>query len=118
MEDWGDKLEKFGNIFVYGFGDKILEGFIPEYLSKIPIDDCLDYVDNNKDLLEKVQEKHWVKLRKMAKNTKIKISTEEIMRHLQKNRPDLLSVIINHPNGITWLNTQVANCREKLGISQ
>ena len=116
MEDWGDRLEKFGNIFVYGFGDKILEGFIPEYLSKIPIDDCLDYVDNNKDLLANVREKHWITLRKMAKNTKIKISTDEIIKHLQKNRPDLLSVIINHPEGMNWLNTQVANCREKLGI--
>ena len=116
MADWDDKLEKVGNILVFGFGDKVIEGFIPEYLSRIALDDCLDYVDSNKDLLEKVPEKYWVKLRKIAKNSKIKISTEEIMRHLQKNRPDLLSVIINHPEGMNWLNTQVANCREKLGI--
>lgn len=113
--DWEKQLDMVGNMLMFGFGDKVIKGFIPRYLSGISIDACIDYVQNNKDLLANVPENYWVKLRTMAKVSKIEISVEEISLHLQKSRPDLLSIIINHPNGHKWLTDQVENCRHKLG---
>ena len=115
MIDWDKQLETFGGIFMYGFGDKVINGFIPAYLNKISLDDCYDYVENNKDLLAKVPEKYWPKLRNIARSGKINITVEDICANLEKNRPDLLSIIINHPKGRKWLADQVASCRQKLG---
>ena len=117
MPDWDKQLETLGNTLMFGFGDKIIKGFIPAYLNRISLDDCYDYVANNKDLLARVPEKYWAKLRTMARVSKIEITVEEITVHLQAHRPDVLSIIINHPNGRKWLNDQVDNCRQKLGIS-
>lgn len=115
MTPW-DWRETVGNMAIYGFGDKFLPTLIPAYLDRINLDDCLDYVQNDKDLLAKVPEKYWAKLRTMAKIQKFNITVEEIVLHLQKNRPDVLSVIINHPNGRIWLAKQVESCRQKLGL--
>ena len=99
-----------------GWGDRVLEGFVPEYLGKISLDDCVDYIETGKDLLASVSEANWVLLRKIARASKIEINTRQIMESLEKHRPDVLSIIINHPQGQDWLDRQVVNCREKLDM--
>jgi len=116
MTDWTKHLETLGNVLVYGFGDEVLEGFIPAYFEKISQDDCLDYIENDKDLLANVPDKYWGKLRRLVRLSDIEITAEEVIRHLRKNRPDVLSIIINHAKGRAWLNKQVDNCRQKLGL--
>jgi len=113
---WDQQLEKVGNWFIYGWGDKAIKGLIPAYLNRLSLDDCLDYVQNDKDLFAGVPERYWPKLRRIARVSKINITVEEIAGQLQKNRLDIWSVIINHPNGRIWLAKQVANCRQKLGL--
>jgi hypothetical protein len=112
--DWGDRLEKVGNTFLFGFGDKVLDGFIPQYLCMVDLDVCYDYIVNDEDLLAKVPEKYWPKIKKIAKVSKYQLSYDKIISELRKNRPDVLSIIINTPNGEAWLQKQLSNCQRKL----
>jgi hypothetical protein len=109
-----DQLERIGMIAAYGFGDKVLKGFIPQYLARISIDSCYEYIRDDKDLLANVEEKHWAILRKIARAARFEITLEDVVQQLQRSRPDVLSIIINHPHGVAWLTKQVQSCRQKL----
>lgn len=108
-------IEKIGKIVAFGWGDRVLRGFIPEYLGLISLDKCHEYIRDNKDLLAGVSEKDWSILRKIARAAKIDLTMKEVVTELQQSRPDVLSIIINTPGGNDWLNTQIENAREKLG---
>jgi len=109
-------IEALGKILAFGFGPDVLKGFIPAYLGRIDLDSCLDYINNNKDLLANVSDEDWVILRKVANAAKLEISTKSVMAELEKSRPDLWAIIYNTPGGLDWIDCQINNCRQRLGI--
>ena len=115
MIDWDKYFGKLGGILAFGFGDKLLDGFIPELLGHVGLDDCCDYITQDKDLLSDVPEERWETISKLVKAAKYELTTERVVTQLQKNRPDVLGIIINMPGGSEWLNRQIQNCRQKLG---
>jgi hypothetical protein len=110
-------IEALGKIIAFGFGPDVLKGFIPAYLAKIDLDSCLDYINNDKDLLASVSEEDWVILKKVANAAKLEISTKSVMNELEKTRPDLWAIIYNTPGGLDWIDRQLTNCRQKLGVT-
>ncbi len=116
MRSFDEQLARLGGVLAFGYGDRILKGFIPQYLGGISLDGCYEYITTDRDLLASVEERHWTVLKKVAKAARIKLTTEEVVAELRKSRPDVLAIILNTPNGREWLDKQVTNCRQKLGL--
>lgn len=108
------KLEFFGKMLAFGWGPEVIKGFIPAYLKLISLDKCLEYIRNNTDLLAGVSEKDWATLREVAKAGNIHLSMAEVVNDLQKDRPDVLAIILSHPQGRTWLSRQIEETKKKL----
>ncbi len=107
-------LEFLGKILTFGWGPDVIKGFIPAYLGAIDIDTCLEYIRNEKDLLAGISEKDWAVLRGIAEASKIDLSMTEIVKELQRNRPDVLAIILSHPKGMPWLQRQIDEANKKL----
>jgi len=103
--------ELTGNLKMFlatGFGEDFLIGILIGYLKRIRLPDCIDFIDNNKDLLAEVTEQNWVRFRTFAKHIKLEnITVERVISELRNERPDVLSIIINHPAGKRWLSDTV-----------
>lgn len=111
------KLESFGKILSMGFGDKVLTGLIVGILENVTPDRCCEYIDNNTELGHWMSDSEWERFRRMAKGANVRnIASEDIINDLRKHRADILGVIVNHPKGREWLNTQLDMMRKKLDI--
>jgi len=110
-EDWADKL---GGILIGGFGPEVVNGVISKYLERIPIDKCQAYIQQNNNLLAQVTEKQWNKVRKAASMGKVEVSYAEVIKQLNKNRPDILAVISCTDGGVGWLQRQVEEAKKHL----
>lgn len=106
--------EFIGKIAVGGWGEDVLRGLIPAYLKRISLDECHEYIVTNRSLLQGVNENTWQALRRIARSVNINITLEEVIKELQKNRPDVLGVILNTPGGREWLARQVDEIKVKL----
>lgn len=108
------KLETLAKIAVAGFGDRALIGVLLGYLKGGSCKRCREYINENKDLLHWASDKEWKMFRRMVKEAKFDITTKEVITELQRNRPDLVDVIKNHPQGMAWLEKQVTELKHKL----
>lgn len=106
-----------GKMLAYGFGPDVLKGFIPAYLGRISLGSCVEYINEDKDLLASISEEDWIVLRKVAQAAKIELSYKTVMAQLENSRSDVWSIIYSTPGGPEWLEKQIQNCRGKLGIS-
>lgn len=112
------KLEDFGKIFATGFGDRVLVGVIVGFLDDTTPDRCYEYIQKNMQALHWASEDEWVQLRELVKNADIKdISVDDVVNELREYRLDILGVIINHPDGMKWLQSQVDIMRKKLELA-
>ncbi|MBU0778168.1 hypothetical protein KKF82_07910 [Patescibacteria group bacterium] len=111
------KLEAIGKIMAAGFGDKVLSGLIVGILRNVTPDRCCEYIDKDIELGHWASDNQWERFRRMAKGANVKdITSEDIINDLRKHKPDILGVIINHPRGREWLDTQLDAVKKKLEI--
>lgn len=106
--------ETLGNVLVFGFGPDVARGLIAEYLGRIPIVKCREYIIENRNLMEPVTERQWRLIRETTRAGKIALSYEEVIKELSKHRPDILAIIATTEGGVDWLNRQVEQARQKL----
>lgn len=110
-------IETIGKIAASGFGDRVFIGFLLSYLGIETDYQCYESIRNNRQPLDKVTETEWEMWRKLAKKVKPEdITTKKLFTEMQNRRPELLQVVINHPNGRKWLDSQMVIVRQKLGL--
>lgn len=117
------RLGAIGRVLTGAFGDRIVIGIIMGFWNGITPERAYEYIRDDIKLGYWITEENWQKYRRMAKQAKVQAHIGEITRdriviELRKHRPDLLGVIINHPEGLNWLDKQLVEMKEKLGLEQ
>jgi len=108
-------FEKVGQILVGGFGDRIAVGVIFGLIEELTPMQCYNYINENTDLVAKVNDDNWVEARKATKSIDLDgITVQRIIDELRKNRLDLLGVILNTPGGVEWVIAQLDKTKAKL----
>lgn len=111
------KLETIGKIVAMGFGDRVLAGILIGFLDGVTPARAYEYIRDDLNLGYWVSDADWQRFQRMAKSANVgDITTEYIIKELKKHRLDILGVIINHPNGRSWLDKQVSELKNKLEI--
>lgn len=109
------KLERVGQTLATGFGDRVLIGVIIGFLSNVTPFRACEYIQDDIELGYWLSDDNWRRYKQMAKGIKVDdITVNDIIEGLRKHRSDVLGVILNHPNGLSWLNKQVDLLKEKL----
>lgn len=112
-------LERIGGFLTGAFGGRFAVGMLIGLMDDITPFQCYESIKENKDLFPGLTEEDWQKVRQFITRAGIEeIDLVTIRKQFQRRRPDLLSVIINHPNGEDWLNNQVIRLRAKLGLEE
>ena len=108
-------LEKVGKVFASGFGDRVLIGAVIGALKKTTPLRCYEYIRDKRPLLSEVSDREWRGFKRLAKQVDLDgLTRERIIAELEKYRLDLLSVIINHPEGLNWLEAQITDLKKKV----
>jgi len=111
------KIETFGKIVAMGFGDKVLIGVIMGFLNGVTEARAYEYIRDDIKLGHWLSDSAWQKYKRMAKGANIKnVTSEDIINELKEHRPDILGIILNHPDGEKWLQLQLDMLKEKLEI--
>ena len=109
------RLESVGRVLAGGFGDRVLVGTMLRFLDGVTPERCYEYISGDTFLLQWLPEDRWGKYRGIAKGVRFdSITSDDIIDVLRKHRLDLLSIIINHPDGRSWLDKQVIWLKSKL----
>lgn len=110
-------MDTFGGILIGGFGDDAAIGFLFGLMDDITPEDCYGFIKSNEPLFPDVSDDDWQKYGKLARQANIgEVDTDRIINEFRDRRPDLLSVVLNHPDGLNWLDRQVTILKQKLGI--
>lgn len=114
-------LEVISRVLTVGFGDRIIIGVIMGFWDGVSPKRAYEYIRDDIKLGYWITEENWQRYRRMAKQANIQahigeITKDRIITELRKRRPDLLSVIINHPEGEKWLQKQIDMFKEKLEL--
>lgn len=111
----GESLNKLGEVLSLGFGDAVAVGMIFGMISDTQPVELYNAIINKQDLTVTVTEDNWADIRRMADRINLdEINTQRILNELRKKRLDLLSVIINTPGGLQWVDSQLATVKKKL----
>lgn len=110
-------LEKLGRTLALGFGDRVLVGILLGLLDNVSPMRLYEYLRDDLKLGYWISEKDWRKYKRLAKQANIgNITREDVINELREYRPDLLGVLLNHPQGLTWLDSQIAEMKRKLEL--
>lgn len=111
------KLESIGQIFAGGFGDRVAVGFLVGLLEGVTPARVYEYIKDDIEPGYWLSDNDWRKFRRMAKGANIgNITSEDVIIALRDNCPDLLGVLLNHPEGRQWLDKQIVKMKERLGL--
>lgn len=100
------------SVILGGYGDRIIAGLMRPFLARIKISDAYDYIKRDADL--EIPSAELAKYRGAAKKMSVTFDTQMMMSIMRKRRPDLASLILNCPNGLKWLDRQVALLKGQL----
>lgn len=111
-------VESIGRLIAGGWGDKVFIGFLIRLLDDVTAERCYQYIQDNMQLLHWASDKDWTRYQRIAKSANIgDVTKEEVISELRKYRPDIVRVIImNQPESLDWLDNQIAEMKEKLGL--
>ncbi len=106
--------KKLEGIFLSGWGNDLAIGAMSTLFDDISVDDAYDYIKNDKELIPQDLSQY----RKFASHvdTSKVLNVEKVLSMLGRYRPDVCSVILNHPNGLTWLAKQIILLKQRLDI--
>lgn len=112
-----EKLAIAKGIMRSGWGEKIAIGALIGFLDIVTPQMAYEYICAHTDLFGHVSEEDWAKYREMTEGTFLSgFDTERVKLELKKQRLDLFSIITYTPGGLEWLDDQVNQLREKLGL--
>ena len=100
------------SIILGAFGDKIFAGVITGVLAPFGVSDVYDCIQRDADL--EIPTPDLPGYRALAEKMGVTVDTQMVMSAMAKCRPDIASLILNHPNGLKWLDRQVALLKGKL----
>lgn len=90
-------------------------------LKKVNPSDMYDYITENNDLWKDIPENmistiHGFKTKfgKWFLEFENQINSELILKWMKDDHPELFSMLINTPNGILWLDSQIAKIKNQL----
>lgn len=110
------KPETIGRVIAAGFGDRVLIGILTGSLDGVTPARVYEYIKDDLQLGYWASDSDWRKFRRVAKGANIgDVTSEDVIRELKKANPDILGVILNHPEGRSWLDRQIAEMKKKLG---
>lgn len=112
--DWASKVE---GVVLGGWGEDILLGILLEVLEQFTPQEAAKTIDENRPIIN-IPDKDWAKYRKASHFLDIKhiLVDKYIVDKLRKDRPDLVSVILNHSQGLSWLNGQIDEVKRHLNM--
>lgn len=109
------RLEKVGKVLTSGWGDRVAIGILIGALDKTTPHRCYEHIKDDISVLSWVPDDKWGKYSSAARRINFdSIDIDRVVSELRKYRPDLLGVIINHPDGLKWLQAQIDTMKEKL----
>lgn len=102
---------------IFGYSDKIGMGILTSIFKNIDEAKCYEFINKGKYLWDSWGEDRWEIIRRMSKSIKfdVIVTMPNIMQILEKNRPDILTIISFHPQGKRWLESQVEEFHRKVG---
>lgn len=99
-------------ILLQGWGEEIAIGTISGFLDDISPIEALNYIQGDTDLpIGDLSE--YKSLSKRFNLDRI-LNADRILDTMGKHRPDIASIILNHPNGMAWLKRQLGLVRTQL----
>jgi len=114
------QLARVGKILAAGFGDKVAMGIFLGFLEDVTPEEAYDYIKNNRSRVDEIPASDWESFREHAQGLNLKMANapnaERILDLLKKDHPDLVSIIINTPNGKEWLDSEIEKAKEKLEV--
>jgi len=110
-------IDKLSGILGGAFGSDVAVGFLMGFISDITPSKCYQFIRDGNTLFPNVSDSEWREFSNMAKKANLgDITLDRIICEFRKYRPDLLSVVINHPRGEEWLGEQFNILKSKLQL--
>ena len=112
MSRWPRKAE---DIIIAGWGEDILYGAILGYLSGVTPELAYKYIKDDMKLVDTLPDE-WHKYRSLAKHLDLNeiLNVGRILEKLSEERGDIVSIILNCPDGVPWLRRQLDEIKHKL----
>jgi len=114
------QLARVGKILAAGFGDKVALGIFLGFLEDVDVATAYSYIKEGKSRIDEIPNEDWESFREHAQGLNLKMANapnaEQILDSLKKDYPDLASIILNTPQGIEWLDSEIEKAKEKLGV--
>lgn len=108
-------LDNIGSVVAAGWGDKILAGALVGFLDGHSPHDVYELIKSNGDIA--IPDKDLPRIRRMVAYLHGEsLTPSTIIKTLSRSRPDIVSVIVNHPGGISWLDKQISIIKTQLHI--
>lgn len=102
-------------VVLTGWGGDLLVGTLIGFLDGSTPHDAYIYIKENRSLVSDGDE--WRRCRDLVRSRPHlldQLTTDRVMRGMSKYRPDIASVIINHPDGLSWVERQVVEVKRRL----
>jgi hypothetical protein len=97
--------------------NRITIGILFGLISSVTDYQLYEYIRDDKPLFPETNHVDWGKWRNLAISLRLQnLTKEQLKEEFGKRRPDLLKVVIYHPKGDLWLESQISILRTKLGF--
>lgn len=110
-------LGNVGGVAVALFGKQAAIGVLIGLMDGVTPRQCYDSMKCNQSLFGEISDQDLIKIRNVIKRvgfTKSDLTDQKIQEAFQKDRPDLVGVVINYPGGTTWFLGQIDSFRKRL----
>ena len=99
-------------ILLGGWGQELALGALTSLLDDISPQEAYRYIEDGRDMVPEDLSQY---KRLAARVDILKIlQVKKVLDTISSQRPDLASIILNHPGGMAWLERQVRLARERL----
>ena len=113
---WAQRLE---GIALGAFGDEMVAGMLLGFLDDSTPLQTYEHIRDDMPLLD-LPDSDWEEAKSLAAHVNVEaiLTRDKVLEILGRERSDLASVMLNTPNGMEWLDRQLATIRERLGVSE
>lgn len=113
-------LNSAGGVLLGAFGKEASIGFLVGMLKHVTPYECYDLIIRRQQLFPTdITDENMARIRAAIKRiglTREDLSDENLIKIFQNDRPDLLGVVINTPDGLAWFKQQIDTFRVRLNL--